>query len=153
MRNLSLAFEEWFEETPSNTAILPNQAIFARLYKEVYNKKTMSIDYFTGNRAVIKQQKIDLVESFPTKDRQIVSQLFPIMQNMEMHFQEEFRKVSTPMYWIKFIIFLPQEIMQYLGIKPKLFITHSLNFLIWFIGIAISIFGSDIRNLIISLFK
>lgn len=153
MRNIRLDFEEWFFDKSNNQRCRPNQEVFKRLYEEVYGEKTRALAYFSYNKAWIKQQQVDVVASFPTKDLQIASQIFPIMQNMEDYFKVEFDTVKRPMYWLKFIIFLPQEIMQYLGIKPKLFVTHFLNFLIWFAGIVISIFGSDIRNLIVSLFK
>ncbi|MDG4966294.1 hypothetical protein OGZ37_06850 [Lactococcus lactis] len=153
IKSIKSDFENWLLNKSDSENCRPNNATFTHLYEKAYGQKSRALTHMsdTGNR--IKLQRVDVIESFPTKDKQIAAQLIQIIDNLEDYFQFEFNAVRQPKYWIKFVIFFPQKLVQSLGIKSKYILTYSFNFLIWGIGIFISLFGSDIRDFIVSLFK
>lgn len=54
----------------------------------------------------------------------------------------------SPKYWIDFILFLPKNILIYLGISADSIIIKIGQFIYWLISIVITLFSTDIANYI-----
>ena len=57
----------------------------------------------------------------------------------------------SPKYWIDFILFLPKNILIYLGISADSIIIKIVQLIYWLISVIITLFSTDIANFIKSL--
>ena len=59
----------------------------------------------------------------------------------------------NPFYWIRLILFLPQNIIAYFGCGYNTFLAKILNFIYWIIGIAVALYPNEIRHYLEAFFK
>lgn len=64
-----------------------------------------------------------------------------------------FRQNFNPFYWIKLIIFLPQNILYYLGFNFKRKFLNIINFIWWLCSIVFAIYNDEITSYIKELIK
>lgn len=143
-------FISWIQDTDLPK---PSNAVFTRLYHQMYGTKERSMRQYKGNSALLVSENIDVVGSFPTMNSQVRSQILFILDNMESHYFDKLIELKKKSYWIKFIIFIPSEISSYLGIKTESIFSKIMIFLYWLIPIIIGVFNSDIRDFFIDIFK
>ncbi len=44
-----------------------------------------------------------------------------------------------PMYWIELLLYLPREILRYLGLPPESLATKTLQLFYWFLGLVATV--------------
>lgn len=64
-----------------------------------------------------------------------------------------FLRNFNPFYWISIVIFLPQKIVDYLGLRFKRKTIHFLNILYWIFSVTFTIYNDEITTFIKNLIK
>lgn len=131
----------------------PNNALFKRLYEGMTGESIRKMKHYEGSGRHIITRTLDVVATFPSIDRQVQAVTIPVLENMFDHYQLKLKTVSSPRYWIKFIIFMPAEIIEFFGLSLKRITKCFLTFIFWLLNVLISMFNNQIRDFIVSLFK
>ena len=141
-------YNDWVVDT-TNTR--PSNAVFTDLYKAYSGNTTFGVPHYRGNRAVIITEQVDVIASFPSTDRQIMSQQLPLIGTMRDFFKERYAENFSVIFWIKQVIYLPQSAFRYLGIKENS-IANKLGNFIWWIIITIGLIYKPLLAKLISSF-
>lgn len=142
-------YETWVKADAKTNR--PNNATFTDLYKTFSGETTMNMTHFDGNRVAVLKRQIDVIASFPTMDRQVMAQLLPLIDNMKDFFQERFNENFSLIFWIKLLIYLPQNALQYIGVKDTSIANKIANFT-WWLVVALGIICKPLIVKLISSF-
>lgn len=129
----------------------PSNASFNKLYKKAFGNAerivdTQKISTFDGKRAVFLSPA-DVLASFPTIHPQLISDEIKILSNLKDYYQDKYSENFSPAFWIRAIIFLPSNVVKYVGLKDNSITGRILNLLYWFLVP----FGSVMRSNLISI--
>ncbi len=90
----------------------------------------------------------------PTFNKKEIQQLVTMAYGEYAH---RLKEAFNPFYWIKVVIFLPQNIVMYFGGNPRSVASKILNFIYWLIGtaitISVSIYPDEIRAFLDKIFN
>lgn len=139
-RELLDSFTEWFRDE-SGTVKAPNNAIFAQLYKIVYNKEKHLIQHYDRVGSALISNDIDVVASFPTKVSKIFPTEFFILENLVDYFEFQYKELTSIRFIIRIPLFLPQKLIEYLKLSSSDGIKHFFNFIYWIFTIVQFIYG------------
>ena len=59
-------------------------------------------------------------------------------------YRERIFESFNPIYWINLIIFLPKNVLHYLGVKPENVLVKIVQIIWWFLGVLIGVFKDEI---------
>lgn len=130
----------------------PNNHAFVRLYKIVYSGEpepvvnTVDEGTFEGHPTIFTN-KASVTGSFPTKHQSVIGMEVAILQNFVDYFDDQYQQTFKLSYWINFLIFLPQQILSYLGIKEESVASKLLNLIYWCAVALFSIYKPLLQNL------
>lgn len=129
-RELFYSFTEWFQDETGNIKA-PNNAMFAQLYKIVYNKDKHLLQHYDRIGLTLISNDIDIVASFPTKIPKIVPTEFFILENLVDYFEFQYKELTSIRFIISIPFFLPQKLIEYLKLSTSDGIKHFFNFIYW----------------------
>lgn len=105
----------------------------------------------------IKTSKLNVIENFPNNNSDMVNNILRLISEIKGVLKERLWGTINPIYWLNAIIFLPQKILKYLGLKESSITAKILNLLWWFIAIPIAIlqeyFSDKLKTLIEKIFS
>lgn len=70
-----------------------------------------------------------------------------LQQAKEVYRQRMFTSIN-PISWLEILLFLPQNILKYMGLPPKSLASRILNVIYWVMGIVVAIINEPIKNYI-----
>lgn len=139
-RELYNSFTEWFQDE-SGTVKSPNNALFAQLYKIVYNKNSHPLQHYDRVGSALISNNIDVIASFPTKVPKIVPTEFFILENLVDYFEFQYKELTSIRFIIGIPLFLPQKLIEYLKLSSSVGLKHFFNFIYWIFTIIQFIYG------------
>ena len=112
--------------------------------KEVIKITGVRDDYYVPNIKQVGYGKIQssnviVIENFPHIYSDMANGTLRIFSEMRGVLKERIFGTINPIYWLNIIIFLPQKIVKYLGLKETSILAKILNLLWWIIGIPITL--------------
>lgn len=156
---------------------------FSKLYEEYWNALSSNDQSFNYGAVEKKQVEIvDLLSKAGTKANvfyysepigfsQVVNHSFNSFENLFLNhepsvnyncimliqatevFKRRFFNSINPISWLETIIFLPQKILQYLGLDAKSSGARILNLIYWLGSVVIGVFVEPVRDAIINWVK
>lgn len=115
------------------------------------NDYSIPITQYTGFDYVSSGQA-SIFKNFPTNDSRFINPIISVFKNAIGIYKGRIIECFNPLYWINCIIFLPKNLLNYINISAESIITKIFQLLYWLIGIAATLFSSDITTFIKSLF-
>ncbi|TPR16671.1 hypothetical protein [Apilactobacillus timberlakei] len=97
---------------------------------------------------MLETETVDFIDSFPSTHPTISIKEQTIIENLEDYFEYKYTQNFKIAFWIEIIIFLPQNLLNYVGLKKDSVSAKLLNAIYWLIGLAVPIFWSTIKSLI-----
>ena len=98
--------------------------------------------------------KASLFDNYPTNRSNFASHYFSMFDEAKGVFKYRIYECFNPFYWIDLIIFLPRNILNYIGVSPEVRSTKILNIILtsiyWFLGILVAILQDKIQTFILS---
>ncbi|MCK3935674.1 hypothetical protein HCC45_04930 [Streptococcus suis] len=144
---LNEQFDEWIKSDA--TSQKPSNAIFAELYKKRYGKEVHPQNIVQHNGYVISTNQVDVVGSFPNRNRQILAPQIILLNNLEAYYEAEYYKIKSVKAMTLYIISLPLQLLKYIGIDDAKTSSRLFQLLIWIIGL----FLPPLKELLISFLK
>jgi hypothetical protein len=87
---------------------------------------------------------------YDISDRKYIEELFIKSHG---YYKYLFFQNFNPFYWINIVIFLPQKIVNYLGLRFKRKTIHFLNIFYWIFSVTFAIYNDEITTFIKNLIK
>ncbi|QTJ57565.1 hypothetical protein B8A39_06565 [Dolosigranulum pigrum] len=131
----------------------PNNKLFVELFRPIYGDKHVHHPLPDNKRATTISNYYSLIDSFPTMSTsQAIEDQITLLQNMNDYYQYRYNEIFSVQYWFKFVVYLPKNILIYLGANPDTVIGKIANFIYWLFIVTWSIFKTQIINIIKQLF-
>lgn len=103
----------------------------------------------------IMNASVSVFSMFPSLRPVFLSEALNMFEDAEGAFRKNMIDSIDPLYWIDFIIFLPKELLAYLGLKPEATTYKLCNVLLtsawWISGTFIIFFKPQIKQYLIEL--
>lgn len=97
-----------------------------------------------------------LFDNYPNNRSNFASHYFSMFDEAKGVFKHRIFECFNPFYWIDLIIFLPKNILNYIGVSPEVRSTKILNIILtsiyWIFGIFVAILQDEIKTFILSNF-
>lgn len=87
---------------------------------------------------------------YDISDRKYIEELFIKSHG---YYKYLFLQNFNPFYWINIVIFFPQKIVNYLGLRFKRKTIHFLNIFYWIFSVTFAIYNDEITTFIKKLIK
>lgn len=87
---------------------------------------------------------------YDISDRKYIEELFIKSHG---YYKYLFLQNFNPFYWINIVIFFPQKIVNYLGLRFKRKTIHFLNIFYWIFSVTFAIYNDEITTFIKNLIK
>lgn len=138
IKKLNQQFRDWVQ---NDNAFRPSNAIFVKLYKEVYGEQNLTKNIpeviAFGN---IKYDNANILLSFPSKNEFILVEQLAILDNLEDYFTLEFQETKSIGYFIRTIVTLPLKLLKYLGFDEKSTKSKFFQLFWWILSLFLPIF-------------
>ncbi|XJS09885.1 hypothetical protein ACF3NG_06980 [Aerococcaceae bacterium WGS1372] len=149
IKKLNSEFNSWILNAKNQR---PSNAKFAQLYKIRYGTDSAITKIYKENAAVIASIPVDLVETFPTTQPKLIPDQLLVLDNLEDYYTLKYKEIFSLRYWVDFIIFLPKNILSYLGLPETGTISRTANLLYWLYTLVRTVFENQITQWIQSIF-
>ena len=105
----------------------------------------------------VNNVKFSVLDNLATKNSEIVPRVLSMFEIALGEYKNRAFESFNPIFWMDFIIFLPNKIFNYLGIKAENFISKMIQIIYWISCFLYGIFSEEInsfiQNFLSSLFK
>lgn len=125
-------FEDWLNNE-CNISLVEKQPIIKKLVEDAGYGKGLVHHTATLGHGYIAPYKVNPMDAFPNRYQHIAMGIFSnISSAIGVYKQRAFESFS-PIFWIEFLIYLPKNILNYLGIE-RLPVIKVFNLLWWILG-------------------
>ena len=99
-----------------------------------------------------RSEMVDVFENPECNRNDVVSLMFKAFHRAKGVFKTRCIEAFNPFYWLQEIIFLPSNILKYLGVSSETLLGRFMNFSLWIFA-AITFFYSDAFDSFIKIFN
>lgn len=103
----------------------------------------------------IANVNISIFENLLNPRQDIASAVMELLLEAKGNYWSRFVNSINPLYWFRIILYLPKNIISFLGMDTENTIVKILQLIYWFIGIIftilLSVFPEEIKNFLLSL--
>jgi len=154
IRTLSKYHMEWLSDKRDNLHLYKQEII--NLFKKAHVKNVYTPVSQPTGFGQISNMNADVFTMFPSKLQIIAYPAISMFFEAEGVFKKNMFNSLNPIFWIEFILFLPKELLTYLGINPETTAFKLCNVLLtffwWLCGTAFALFKPQLQQFIIKLF-
>lgn len=98
------------------------------------------------------QTNTTLFANVDSRDETAITNMQRCFQEARGVFKLRMRQCVSPLFWIECLIFLPRDLLGYLGLSDESIVTKLLQVLYWFIVPLLALFRDELHQYIFSLF-
>lgn len=95
--------------------------------------------------------------NFPTRIQVYAGAVMGMFDEAIGEYRRRIFETFNPLYWIDCILFLPRNLLDYLGLDNDKAVYKLLNIILsavwWLVGIALTLFNDEVKSVIINLTK
>jgi hypothetical protein len=96
----------------------------------------------------IMTANVSALENIAVRRQDVVLNIISMFHRAKGIYSSRIIDSINPLYWIMFVIFLPKNIVQYLGASPESTFTRSVQVIYWFVagivGFLLTVFNNEI---------
>lgn len=78
-------------------------------------------------------------QNFPSRDADLSQKTIRMLHEAIGTYRARIFETFLPMYWIELLLYLPREILRYLGLPPESLATKTLQLFYWFLGLVATV--------------
>lgn len=135
----------------------PSNAIFNNLVKMAFGDinptvNTQKTGYMDDTRCVFIKTA-GILNSFPTIHPQLIEEENGLIRNLQDYYKYKYSENFSIAYWIRLIIFLPSNVVNYLGLKDDSIIAKLLNIIYWIFIPLLTVMRSNLIFIVHELLK
>ncbi|WP_105956206.1 hypothetical protein [Apilactobacillus quenuiae] len=104
------------------------------MYRKEYGDQQRTT-YATTALNKTRLVKVDVIASFPSQNALLIEQQVPLLSNLVDFYTYKYNQNFKINFWIETIMFLPQKLLLYLGIKQESVASKLLNLIYWIFGL------------------
>lgn len=128
-------YKYYIEENRKDFYISNNRQRIVQLFKKSNIKDTHRSHVESLGLGYVGTSSISLFENISGLREDIVNLVFANLQEACSVFRSRILESFNPVYWGELIIFLPKNILVYLGVKPEKIIIKIFQIFYWIIGV------------------
>ena len=96
----------------------------------------------------LKVQTISIFNNLNNRNEEVVNIMTGNFYAAIGFYKQKFSETCNPIYWLEFLVFLPQNVSKYFGIKTDNIIVKISQITYWFLGLIASIYAIFDVNLV-----
>jgi len=120
--------------------------------KELFQKANITDHYIGYAQPVgynhVQSGTASVIENMFVYDQQVVIHIIGFFEQAQGTFRKRILENFNPLFWIEFILYLPKNILKYLGFNVNSLITKVIQLLYWFLSFFYSVYNEQINKII-----
>ena len=140
-------YEAWLDDHSQK----PSAYKFQKLYQKAYGTDQAKKEVPVIEGKLLMVHTLDLFKNFPSTTQELYKEQQVELLGIQDVFQERYNEIFSIKYWINFVVFLPKEIINYLGLETDHIVVRALQVIYWLFTPVLVFFRTKLISLVLKL--